>query len=87
MTVAAGATNDMHATLMQQRLQPVRDAGGAAAQPLRKQWRRVANVLFARSSGWGLVRQFAGIGAIVLLRTLLQVRQFSLLRLIARCSL
>jgi hypothetical protein len=68
----ASASDDMHVALMAERLHDVRQA--ASGRSLPQQWREVTDVLFARSSGWALVRQFAGIGAIVLARTLLQVR-------------
>jgi hypothetical protein len=73
MAVAEAAAAEMNAALMEKRLMPVRAAlAGASHQ---QQWRRVATVLFARSTVSSLVRQFAGIGAIVVLRTLLQVRR------------
>jgi ABC transporter len=76
-TMAAHAADSMHAALMRDRLEGVRAA--VTDRSLTQQWRNVADVLFQRATGWALVRQFSGIGAIVLVRTLLQVRHYLVL--------
>ena len=70
--VATAAAESLNAALMRDRLEGVRHSVGGYTLP--QQWRKVADVLFAKTSAWALTRQFAGIGAIVLARTLLQVR-------------
>jgi ABC-type uncharacterized transport system fused permease/ATPase subunit len=71
MAVAAAAGTAWRAVMMAERLRPVR---GARAASTWQQWRRVAEVLFSRRSRGELIVEFAGIGAIVVLRTLLQDR-------------
>jgi ABC-type uncharacterized transport system fused permease/ATPase subunit len=73
MTIAAAAGATHRAALMRERLLPVRDVRLKGASTW-QQWLCVSQVLFSQRTRRELILEFAGIGAIVVLRTLLQDR-------------